>query len=423
MKFVAVQPVVGITHSMPANNPPGKLSRPVSLSALTIGRTVSEADMSDPTFEEAVVKIEVRDGVRQLSFLGNWGIHNLKSIAHQISAVPSLSSHEAVALDLSGINHLDLSGAMMLRDLESKFVDEGHQVDWQGISAHYLPLLERSGPSVPAAVRPRTAGIAGAIDFIADSLRATFRNVLELTSLLGEVLIWLAYWVFNPSRIRFTSITHHCFQIGVGVIPVVMLTSLLVGAILSQQAAFQLRKFGAEILAVDLVSILVLRELALIVSAILVAGRSGSAITAQIGSMKMQEEIDALRVIGSNTTEILVLPRVVAMVLVLPAITLLSGLTAMFGAMMVSMIYSDLSPTAFLVRLSGSVDLFTFVWGVWKAPAVGLFIALIACNDGMKVEGSAESLGRRVTLSVVKSIFLVFALDSLFVLLFAALQG
>jgi phospholipid/cholesterol/gamma-HCH transport system permease protein len=198
--------------------------------------------------------------------------------------------------------------------------------------------------------------------------------------------------------------------------------SAIVGAIVAQQGAYQLSYFGADIFVVDLVGVLVLRELGVLMTAIMIAGRSGSAITAEIGSMKMREEVDALTVIGLNPIGVLVFPRLVALVIALPCLAIIANFAALGGGILVSYVYSDISPTAFIDRLRVAIDVSTIAAGLIKAPFMALIIGIIGAVEGMKVKGSAESLGRHVTASVVKAIFIVIILDGLFAVFYAAID-
>jgi len=201
-----------------------------------------------------------------------------------------------------------------------------------------------------------------------------------------------------------------------------MLISFLVGAIVAQQGIFQLNRFGASTFAVNLIGILVLRELGVLLTSIMVAGRSGSAFTAELGSMTMREEVDALRVMGLDPIEILVLPRVIALVVGLPLLTFISDLSALFGGGVVSWLYAGMSSDVYLERLKDAIALQTIFAGLIKAPFMALVIALVACGDGLSVRGSAESLGRQVTDAVVKSIFMVIVVDGIFAMFFAAIR-
>jgi phospholipid/cholesterol/gamma-HCH transport system permease protein len=218
------------------------------------------------------------------------------------------------------------------------------------------------------------------------------------------------------------SIVHQIDRMGVRAVPIITLMSFLIGAIIAQQGAFQLRYFGAEVFVVDLVGILQLREIGVLLTAIMIAGRSGSAITAEIGSMKMREEIDALKVIGLSPIGVLVFPRLVALTVALPLLTIIANFAALFGAAVVAWAYSGITFDTFLSRLKEAIDLSTIVSGMIKAPFMALIIGIVASVEGLKVGGSAESLGRRVTTSVVKSIFVVILVDGLFAIFYAAID-
>ena len=222
--------------------------------------------------------------------------------------------------------------------------------------------------------------------------------------------------------INMTAIFYQIDRMGVGAIPVVVLMSAIVGAIVAQQGAYQLSYFGADIFVVDLVGILVLRELGVLMTAIMIAGRSGSAITAEIGSMKMREEVDALTVIGLNPIGVLVFPRLVALVIALPCLSILANFAALGGGIAVSWYYSDIPPVQFIDRLRVAIDVSTIFAGLIKAPFMALIIGIIGAVEGLKVGGSAESLGRHVTASVVKSIFVVIILDGMFAVFYAAID-
>jgi phospholipid/cholesterol/gamma-HCH transport system permease protein len=226
----------------------------------------------------------------------------------------------------------------------------------------------------------------------------------------------------RPRRFRGPSLVHHLELIAFRGVPIIALISFLVGCIVAQQGIFQLRKFGATPFVVDLVGILTLREVGVLLTAIMVAGRSGSSFTAEIGSMKMREEIDALRVMGLDPIEVLIVPRLLALIIGLPLLAFLSDLAALYGGGLVAWIYGDVSPDVYLSRLRAAISLNTFLAGIIKAPFMALIIGLIASMEGLAVEGSAESLGRHVTSSVVKAIFMVIVVDGVFAMFFAAIR-
>jgi len=204
-------------------------------------------------------------------------------------------------------------------------------------------------------------------------------------------------------------------------VPIILLITFLVGAIISQQGIFHFRKFGADIYVVDMIGILVLRELGVLIVCIMVAGRSGSAYTAELGAMKMREEVDALRTMGFDPVEVLVLPRILALIIGVPILTFLGSLAALYGGGLVAWLYGGIDPDIFLQRLKEAIDVKTFEVGMIKAPFMALVVGVVACVEGMKVKGSSESLGLQTTASVVESIFLVIVLDGFFAIFFAAI--
>jgi phospholipid/cholesterol/gamma-HCH transport system permease protein len=214
---------------------------------------------------------------------------------------------------------------------------------------------------------------------------------------------------------------HHLDRVAWQAVPIVLLITFLIGGIIAQQGFFHFRKFGADEYVVDMVGILVLREIGVLIVAIMVAGRSGSSYTAELGSMKMREEIDALRTMGLDATEVLILPRVTALVLALPLLTFLGSLAALFGGGLVAWLYGGMSPEIFTARLKEAISVTHFKVGMIKAPFMALAIGVVACSEGLRVKGSAESLGLQTTTSVVKSIFLVIVLDGLFAIFFASI--
>jgi phospholipid/cholesterol/gamma-HCH transport system permease protein len=200
-----------------------------------------------------------------------------------------------------------------------------------------------------------------------------------------------------------------------------LLIMFLIGSILAQQGIFHFRKFGADIYVIDMVGVLVLREVGVIIVAVMVAGRSGSAYTAELGSMRMREEVDALRTMGFDPTEVLILPRIVALLIAVPILTFLGSMSAIYGGALVAWGYGGINPDVFLSRLKEAISLDTFEVGMIKAPFMALVIGIVACVEGFKVQGSAESLGLHTTASVVKAIFLVIVFDGLFAMFFASI--
>jgi len=238
--------------------------------------------------------------------------------------------------------------------------------------------------------------------------------------MLGALGLALVAMLRRPMGFRLTSTIHHLDRVAWQAVPIILLITFLIGGIIAQQGFFHFRKFGADDYVVDMVGILVLREIGVLIVAIMVAGRSGSSYTAELGSMKMREEIDALRTMGVDPVETLLLPRVIALVIALPLLSFLGSMAALYGGGLVAWLYAGMSPEIFMARLREAISITQFKVGLIKAPFMALAIGVVACAEGLKVKGSAESLGLQTTASVVKSIFLVIVLDGLFAMFFAS---
>ena len=247
-------------------------------------------------------------------------------------------------------------------------------------------------------------------------------EVLAGLAFLGEVVAAAGRVARRPQSFRLAALVNQLEQVAFRGVPIIVLISFLVGGIVAQQGIFQLQRFGAQSFVVNLIGLLILRELGVLLTSIMVAGRSGSAFTAEIGSMRMREEVDALRVMGLDPVEILILPRILALVIGLPILAFLGSLAALAGGGLTAALYGGMTVDAFLARLQAAVSFHHFAVGLIKAPFMALTIGIIATIEGFAVEGSAESLGRHVTASVVKSIFMVIVLDGLFAVFFAAIN-
>jgi phospholipid/cholesterol/gamma-HCH transport system permease protein len=245
--------------------------------------------------------------------------------------------------------------------------------------------------------------------------------LMRLALMLGAVSVAALRVLLRPMTFRLTSLVNQVDRVGWRAVPIILLITFLIGAILAQQGIFHFRRFGADIFVVDMVGILVLREIGVLIVCIMVAGRSGSAYTAELGSMKMREEIDALQTMGFNPVNVLILPRILALVIAVPMLTFIGSLSALYGGGLVAWLYGNIPPEIFLSRLREVISLDHFMVGIVKAPFMALMIGIIACVDGLQVQGSAESLGARTTASVVKSIFFVIVLDGVFAIFFAAI--
>ncbi|RST87805.1 MlaE family lipid ABC transporter permease subunit [Aquibium carbonis] len=363
------------------------------------------------------------DGRLVVTLSGNWTTRTVSRIDREMRALEDQPGVRGIAVDLAGVGEMDTAGAWVIKRLAVAQERKGATVEMTGGRSAFDVLLAAVEDAAlqelpPAEVRP--FGIVPFMESIGRSVFNARDEFLLAMHILGATLSG------NKRRrgrkINLAPLAMQIDRMGIGAIPVVVLMSTIVGAIVAQQGAFQLRYFGAEIFVVDLVGILVLREMGVLLTAIMIAGRSGSAITAEIGSMKMREEVDALTVIGLNPIGVLVFPRLVALAIIMPLLTIIANIAAIAGAMAVAWAYSGITPDAFFDRMTAAIDESSLLSGLFKAPIMGIIIGLIASVEGMKVGGSAESLGRQVTSSVVKAIFVVIVVDGLFAMFYAAID-
>ncbi|MGA2311054.1 MAG: ABC transporter permease [Xanthobacteraceae bacterium] len=327
-----------------------------------------------------------------------------------------------VVIDLAKLERLDTFGAWLIERLKRAFTGRGSTARVIGLSDADRSLMEElqlvnRAPEETGAAANR---IVMALDSVGRAVAGIGWSLVLLTQVLGALTMVVAATIAHPTRLRLTSVVYHLERVGWRAVPIILLSTFLIGAIIAQQGIFHFRTFGAEIYVVDMVGILVLREVGVLIVCVMVAGRSGSAYTAEIGSMKMREEIDALRTMGFDPVEVLVLPRIVALVIAVPLLTFLGAMAALYGAGLVCWLYGGMTPDILLARLREAISLPTFAVGMIKAPFMALVIGLVACVEGFEVQGSAASLGLRTTSSVVKSIFLVIVLDGFFAMFFAA---
>ena len=324
------------------------------------------------------------------------------------------------SIDLSAVDSMDTAGAWVLyrtrRDLRAR----GVAAEFEGVDRSHADILARveKGDVEQTLVRDELHPVIALIAHIGEASLAVFQECASLLSFLGVTVITLGRSIVRPRRIRFTSLVSHIEQVGLNAIPIVGLLSFLIGVVIAYQGAEQLRQFGAQVFTVNLLGISMLREMAILMTAIVVAGRSGSAFTAQIGTMQVNEEVDAMRTMGLDPIEVLVLPRVFALIIALPLLTVLADLTGLAGGALATVLVVDISLAQFMERLNDAVPLAAFWVGIVKAPVFGFLIAMVGCREGLIVAGSAESVGRHTTKLVVLSIFLVIVADALFSIFF-----
>lgn len=383
---------------------------------------VSEEAARNSSAEMAIAD-EANGTVCTLS--GGWTTRSVAQVDARMRQIESRTDIKTLRIDLGKIAFIDTAGAWLIKRLAQKQADRGVDVDFQNASENAAILLDAVDPLAheqKAPVEIRRFDLLRPVEAVGRVMVGFGKDFLAGMDILGSTIHGAQMKSGRGHAINMAAIVSQIDKMGVGAIPVVMLMSAIVGAIIAQQGAFQLRYFGAEIFVIDLVGILTTRELGVLLTAIMIAGRSGSAITAEIGSMKMREEVDALKVIGLNPVGVLVFPRLVALVIALPCLTILANFAAIGGAMFVVWTYSGIPPQAFLARLQESITLSSILAGLIKAPFMALIIGIIGSVEGLKVGGSAESLGLKVTASVVKSIFVVIVVDGLFAMFYAAIN-
>ena len=322
-----------------------------------------------------------------------------------------------MVLDAAAISALDTSGAWVLRRTVRAMEQHGKTVQLEGLRAefaHLLQLVEARAANV-VYVAPVKSGTLESLGRLAWS---GLRGMFDMLAFVGEVALAMLRALRHPHRIRWLPVLRNLQTAGFEALPITGLLSFLMGVVIAYQGADQLQRFGANIYVADMVGFTMLRELSPMLTAIIVAGRSGSAYAAQIGTMKVTEEIDALRTIGIVPYEVLVLPKMLALMIALPLLTVYADVTGILGGMIMASSKLDISYDVFLQRIGDAVNLSSFLTGIVKAPVFAVIIALVGCFQGLQVSGSAESVGRQTTLSVVNSIFLVIVVDALFSLVF-----
>ena len=359
----------------------------------------------------------------KLRLRGRWTIDAPGLEAQAEALLRAMGDQPSIVLDLTALEALDTAGAWLIDRARAAVTGAGGQARLEGAQPGQEILLgEAHHRTFEQAKAPQGSAIMALLSGVGAAVAGVGRDLAEGLVFLGQIVSASARILFKPARLRTTSVVFHLEAFGLQGAPIIILINFLVGCIVAQQGIFQLQRFGAATFAVDLIGILVLRELAVLLTSIMVAGRSGSAITAEIGSMKMREEIDALRVMGMDPVEVLIVPRFLALLIALPLLTFVADMAAISGGLVVAWAYGGVSPEVFLSRLQNVIQMNTFLVGLIKAPFMAAMIALIASVEGFAVQGSAESLGRRVTASVVKSIFMVIVVDGLFAMFFAAIK-
>jgi phospholipid/cholesterol/gamma-HCH transport system permease protein len=406
---------------------PGNVRRSYAVVDAGKLRIMLNVSLETPGKDENSPRVRVSKDGNAVAVLasGSWTVRDLSRIEAELkrNVKPvQVKSTGIVVINLAELQELDTAGAWLLDRLDRDFQSLGVRASFSGATEAYAILLDevRRNTRTDRPERQRRNKLGGLASDALKTLSEIGADLVQITSFLGELTITTAKLALQPWRFRWTSFIHHLDHAGLRAAPIVSLISLMIGAVILQQGVVQLRRYGSEPFAVDLLGVLALREVGVILTAVMVAGRSASAFTAEIGTMKMREEIDAMRTLGIDPIETLVAPRVFALIVALPVLTFIGDVMCLAGGGLMSMVYLDFNAELYLQRLHDAVSIRHFLVGLAKAPFAALIIGLVGCLEGLKVTGSAESVGVRVTSSVVKAIFLVFILDAAFAIFMAA---
>lgn len=368
---------------------------------------------------------ELRDegGRERIALRGRWTVVEAPALESRLRAAPLPAARELL-LDASGLEALDITGAWLVRDLERRLRESGANVAWAPGRPASLEFIDRTmtGIRPPPPDEESLSLITGTLRGVGRTAVLARDGALDALGFVGVVTAGFGRALSSLKRLRLPSVVRHVYETGLTAVPIVALIAFLIAVIVAYIGAQQLRKFGGEIFVVDLVTVSVLRELGVLLTAIIVAGRSGSAFAAEIGAMKLNEEVDALRAMGMDPIEVLVVPRILGLVLALPALTVLADAMGLAGGALLSWYLIDIPFNQYVERVQGSISEFTFWVGIIKAPVFAVLIATVGTLRGMQVQTSSRELGRLTTVAVVQSIFLVILADALFAVLFMELD-
>jgi phospholipid/cholesterol/gamma-HCH transport system permease protein len=360
--------------------------------------------------QQAAIRLD-RDG--HLYATGDWRIDQVPTLEKQLAELSWPNSGQQI-WEMSGVESMDTAGAWLVERTRRSLEKQGRRVEFRGLGSDLRELIGWVSQN-ESAVALEAPGEAPHLVEKAGRLvwNGTVRGVTFL-SFLGESALVLVGLGARPHKIRWQALFYNLKAGGLEALPIVGLLSFLMGVVIAYQAAVQLRPFGADVFIVDFVGISILREIAPVITAIIVAGRSGSAYTAQIGTMTVTEEVAALRTMGIGPLELLVIPKVIALIIALPLLTVFADMSGVFGGMVIASTQLAVGFEVFLKRFKEVVSATNFLIGIGKTPAFAIIIAVIGCYQGFQVTGSTESVGRQTTVSVVQSIFFVIVFDAFF---------
>jgi len=354
---------------------------------------------------------------------GAWTVRSVAALDQKMAAIKPGNARLA-RFDLSGLVMVDSAGAWLIARTRGALVAAGLEVKLEAGDVRQKALIDKvlaAGLPEPHRRLPHHY-MVDILARVGAALIEALKLARDLLGFFGALVMGFLRLFIEPRRIRFVSLISHIEHTGLNAMPIIGLISFLIGIVLAYQGADQLRQFGAQIFTVNLVGVSVLREMGILLTSIIVAGRTGSAFTAQIGTMQVNEEVDALRTLGLDPMDVLVLPRVIALVIALPLLTFYSDVLALLGGGVACVLILGMSVQQFLTQLQAAVTVTHFLVGLSKAPVFAAIISMVGCFEGLRVTGSAESVGRLTTKSVVEALFLVIVFDAFFSILFSYLH-
>ncbi len=354
---------------------------------------------------------------------GDWTVQNLAYLDPLLGGL-EFDKFSHVTMDVAGLTALDTAGAHIIHRLMNELDRVGIEAVLSGLAVAYRPLLEIVAEADDQPHEPlheESHFILAMFERVGRALIDALIEARSLVNFFGLTIIAFGSAIAKPRRLRPIALINQIEQTGFNAVLIVCLLNFLIGIVIAYQGAVQLRQFGAEIFMIDGLAFGIPREIAVLITAIVVAGRSGSAFTAQIGTMQVNQEVDALKVVGLDPIEVLVLPRINALLITLPMLVFLADVAGLMGGGLMAVLALDLTVGQFMNRLEDVISLQHFLVGLVKAPVFAYIIAIVGCFEGLRVTGSAESVGKMTTKSVVESIVLVILADALFSILFSAL--
>ena len=366
--------------------------------------------------DQPTIKYSQRAGQLVLEVGGPWTVFSIRELGKTAAKARAASGARKVAnVDASAVDQLDTAGALEILQLAGAGPDTKVQTQEER-HAELFKLVQGNMRKAPPERHPNW--IAGWFAEVGGTLVSGLKQVTHLAAFVGEIVVVFGLACLSPRRFRFPAVIKQTYEVWIRALTIVGVLCFLIGVVIAYQGVQQLKQFGAETFAVEATAIAIFRELGVLFTAIIVAGRSGSAFTAQIGTMQVNLEIDAMRTMGLNPVEWLVLPRIVALTLAMPLLTFWGDMAGLLGGAFACTIYLDFTFVQFFERMRDTVGIWNFYTGMIKAPVFGIVIAAIGCFEGLQVKGSAESVGQLTTKSVVEAIFCVIVLDAIFSVIF-----